>query len=105
MDIGAFDSIAIILIVVGILNLFGVMVPYAATMRRKYTLESMKRWIRPCGVATVIMGVGCELTDISSFSKNSASVHGWVLPLGIGAMVVGAILGLVFNKIFLEKIR
>ncbi|MDD2979873.1 MAG: hypothetical protein PHN80_07865 [Hespellia sp.] len=67
-------------------------------------LESMKAWIRPMGIASIVMGVGCELTDLSSFA-NTVSVPGWFMPVGIGLMIVGAIMGLAFNKIFLKKIK
>lgn len=103
-DIGAFDVIAIILVVEGILNLFGIMVPFKASMTGKYTPESMKAWIRPMGIASIVMGIGCELTDLSLFVDN-ANVPGWFTPVGIGLMVVGAIMGLTFNKIFLKKIK
>ncbi|MDD3402986.1 MAG: hypothetical protein PHQ72_06485 [Hespellia sp.] len=103
-DIGAFDIIAIILIVEGILNLFGVMIPYKASMTGKYTPESMKAWIRPMGVASIVMGIGCELTDLSLFADN-VSVPGWFTPVGFGLMAVGVVMGLAFNKIYLKKIK
>ncbi|MDD3362311.1 MAG: hypothetical protein PHW34_11630 [Hespellia sp.] len=103
-DIGAFDIIAIILVVDGILNLFGIMMPFKASMTKKYTPESIKAWIRPMGIASIIMGIGCELADLSVFANNS-NFPGWFTPVGFGLIAVGAIMGLTFNKIFLKKIK
>lgn len=104
-NVGTVDIIAIILVVEGVLNLFGIMIPYAASMRGKYTPGSMKAWIRPMGLASIIMGVGCELTDLSVFATDASNVPDWFAPVGIGCIVVGVVLALVFNKIFLKKIK
>ncbi|MDD4370265.1 MAG: hypothetical protein PHD56_04200 [Anaerostipes sp.] len=105
MNFAVNNLIGIILLVSGILNLFGIMVPYAQKMRRKYTEESIKKWIRPMGVASIIMGVGCILLDTSSFSNTPGSIPGWFPIAGLLITIIGAILGFSFNKIFLKKIK
>ncbi|NLD20443.1 MAG: hypothetical protein GX663_09425 [Clostridiales bacterium] len=105
MSFGAVNIIGIILVVEGALNLLGVMFPYAMSMTGKYTPESMKAWIRPMGVASIAMGGGCILFDTRTFAAAGSNVPDWFTPVGIVLMVVGIILGLVFNKIFLKKIK
>ncbi|MGB4984345.1 MAG: hypothetical protein WBO70_01045 [Erysipelotrichaceae bacterium] len=105
MSFGVVSIIGIVLIVEGVLNLLEVMIPYAATMTGKYTPESMKAWIRPMGVSSIIMGSGCMLIDTSLFAKTNEVIPSWYLPVGIGLAVTGVILGLVFNKVFLKKIK
>ncbi|MDD3337429.1 MAG: hypothetical protein PHS82_01075 [Lachnospiraceae bacterium] len=104
-DVGAFDVIAIILVVEGVLNLLGFMFPYSASMTGKYTPESMKRWIRPTGFSSILLGVGCELLDLGFWSSAASTYPGWFAPLGIGLIVVGVILSLIFIKVFLRKIK
>ncbi|MDD3278890.1 MAG: hypothetical protein PHG16_08410 [Lachnospiraceae bacterium] len=103
--IGAVDVIAVILVVEGVLNLFGVMFPYSMSMTGKYTPESMQKWIRPSGVSAIILGIGCELLDLGFWSADAANYPGWFAPLGLGLAVVGIVASLVLNKIFLKKIK
>ncbi|MEG0154049.1 MAG: hypothetical protein RR446_10945 [Lachnospiraceae bacterium] len=94
----AFCIIGIGLILQGILNMFGKLLPWQHF--EKYTEKSVQAWCRPNGVFTIIIGVGCVFGDVWSWFAH-ASIMWFVI--GMGIAIVGVIGSLWTNKKYLVK--
>jgi|GEM_PF-2347079 len=88
-----------VLIIFGLVNISGRLVP-GSTTSKKYTEESIQKWLRPEGISDVIFGIGVLILGITDI----CSMPEWCRWAGYGIAAIGAIgAGYAMKTILVKK--
>ncbi|MEG0874384.1 MAG: hypothetical protein RR219_00700 [Clostridiales bacterium] len=78
-----FFLIALILIILGIINLVGKVLPFQNPGGTTADKATMKKWARPYGATLILMGLGLFVFDFMQGSRTIAALGGLCLILAL----------------------